>query len=207
MESKQRLTFDSLEVNDAQSHELLNLNDNKLVNEKYWINEAFSPILFKRVKRFCVDEQEIKNEFNLWHKELGDMLYCKEKQKFTLEKLPKNTQITEINNFLKLHPLLTKNDEKQLELAKRKVNDKYFKYSVMNTCIGFLVIMTYVRRAAKKDKLALSVVMRKNYFLTISLFLLSFIFLDLRFKLNKPFYYIGALKELGLGDKYFKHYL
>ena len=60
-------------------------------------------------------------------------------------------------------------DLKNINLIKKEISDRYFRNSVFNTVCGIFVISAFSRRQSMREKKPLSVVIRRNYLMSISL--------------------------------------
>jgi hypothetical protein len=203
---KQKITFDNLTSNSTSTapsdQYLLKDGDTLLVNKEIWKKDEFSKSFFKRKNYFSSDENELKDEFNSWHKELGEKIFDKERKKFTKKFLMK-----ELNEYVKLHPNLTLKDEKKLELINKELKQEFFRYYFLNLFIGCSLSLFYLRYKSIQAKQPLRNVVRQYYFKIIFIFFLSNIWLDITFKLKKPQLMADKLNKKKMIDKYFIEYL
>jgi hypothetical protein len=181
MDKAKKVTFESLEKLEGES--IFPDDSLDLVNKDLWNKENFHYIFHQRRKQFTKDENLLKEEFNTWHKEMGTTYFNPEIKKFIIDLLPRKQKLKAANDiakFINYHPLLTLKDQKNLNLIKKELADKYFRNSVFNTICGTFVILTvnmknsYERKKAtfccRKEKLPIVnflIVLFHFYFLTI----------------------------------------
>jgi hypothetical protein len=208
MEKSQKVTFESLNNKDIEFY--LDNKGLELVNKYYWKNENFHLIYFSRKNHFSTDESELKDEYEKWHREIGTRYFNPEIKKFIVDLLPFRQRLraaNEIAKFINYHPLLTIKDQKNLNLIKKEISDKYFRNSVFNTFMGIMVILAFSRNQAASEKKPLALIIKKNYFLSISLLFISFLVLDYSFRLRKYKIFLDSLSEKNMTERYFANYL
>lgn len=203
-----KVTFESLEK--IESDAMFPDDSLDLVNHDLWKEENFHFIFHQRRNQFTKDENVLKEEFYKWHNEIGATYFNPQNKQYTIDLLPRKFKLKAANDiakFINYHPLLTRKDQKNLNLIKKELADKYLRNSVFNTICGTLVIVTVNRRIATKEKKPLSVVIKKNFLLSISLLFISFLFLDYNFRLTKYKFLVNSLNERKMTQKYFENYL
>jgi hypothetical protein len=208
MEKSQKVTFESLNNKDLEFY--LDNKGLELVNKYYWKNENFHLIYFSRKNHFSTDESELKDEYEKWHREIGTLYFNPDLKKFVVDILPFRQRLkaaNEIAKFVNYHPLLTIKDQKNLNLIKKEISDKYFRNSVFNTFMGIMVILAFSRNQAASEKKPLALIIKKNYFLSISLLFISFLVLDYSFRLRKYKIFLDSLSEKNMTERYFANYL
>ncbi len=184
--------------------------DQPLANEHFWKNENFTKIFYKRKNRFSSNDNEIKEEFLSWHKEIGNKHYNKTTGEFQLKNLnfpQTRLAYSEILHYINLHPLLTIKDKKILKIVKNEVNDKLKNFLMMNTLFAFGVSYSFIFFKARRDKIAVNKVAKENFIRVLFLFTISVIYIDLKFKLKKPYILVDKLCDSNFDEKYFKSYL
>lgn len=211
--NKNKITFESLSsstTNDIINEKVENNAELQLVNTTYWNNEIFRQIFFKKNKRFSNDELELKNEFNTWHKEQGFKYYNAFTKDFNFGDVPfKNKKYIykDIITYLKLHPNLTKLDEKRLETIQNEIQTKFKNALLTNSLMAIMFGISWCKYRSIKLRQTIHQVARANYFNFLFVSILSFIYVDSRFKLKKPDYLKEILKEKGFTTKYYQNYL
>lgn len=208
MEKNKKITFESLV--EKEKHEFNKNEDSDLITKKYWEHENFHNIFYARTNRFSKDENELKKEYDTWHKEMGRTYYSPVLHQFTIDDLSTKLKVKSSNDIIKYlnyHPLLTLKDKKNISLIKREIEDKYFRNSVINTCLGLFVIISICRRQAFKEKTNLAVVVKKHYFLAVSSLFMSFVIIDFGFRYRKYKFLVKSLYDKKMVDRYFENYL
>jgi hypothetical protein len=206
---KNKITFESIieqENNDLNK----NVSSDMPIKKNYWEHENFHNIFYTRTKRFSKDENELKKEYDTWHKEMGRAYYSPELHKFTIDDLTTKHKLKSSNDLIKYlnyHPLLTLKDKKNISLIKKEIEDKYFRNSFINTCLGLFVIISICRKQASKEKTNLAQVIKKHYFLAISSLFMSFVIIDFGFRYKKYKLLINSLYDKKMVDRYFDKYL
>jgi len=181
-----------------------NKNNNEdseiLVNSKgYYLSSEFQNIFFNRRKTFSGEPSELQKEYFIWHKELGNKIYNKSNKKFN-----SIYDFVKINNFLIAHPNLTVKDEKELLVFKNEINSKYNRLLVLNSCIGGLFFIMFLRRQRNSLK---NFVLTNKIRITFSV-MSSLVLFDILFRTNiKTKFLIENLEKKGLVIKYFNNYL
>jgi len=206
---KNKITFESIIEQERKNSETSE-NSDLLIKKNYWEHENFHNIFYTRTKRFSKDENELKKEYDTWHKEIGLTYYNPELHKFTIDDLATKLRLKSSNDIIKYlnyHPLLTLKDKKNISLIKKEIEDKYFRNSVINTCLGLFVIISICRRQAFKEKTNLAQVVKKHYFLAVSSLFMSFVIIDFGFRYKKHKFLIDSLYDKKMVDRYFDKYL
>ncbi len=208
MENKtHKVIFENLQEEDITKQSDKSL---ELVHPDFWKDEIFHNIYFQRTKKFTSDNNELKSEFLKWHKAIGLKYYNPELKKFMINYLPIKMRLSssgEILRYINMHPLLTFQDKKNLNIIKQEIFDKYLSCSISNTIFGIAIIYSFSNRQATKTKEPLAKVIRKHYVFSIAMMFLSFVILDAGFRYRKHNLITESLYQKNMVNKYFQNYL
>jgi len=195
------ITYESLTFNENQTTTF----EDSPINKNYWKSPEFQKVYFEQNKKFHLDDENLKSEFDKWHKELGRKLYDLETKKFKF--IPFKITSIDLTKFLQIHPLLDNKDKRNLELIRQELHNKYKRHIFLNLCVGITMMMTYIKIIGRRENRTVSTVVKKYYIPILFLFTISVIWVDSRFKIYKPKYMGEMLIKKGMDKKYFENYL
>ena len=187
------ITFEDLDKN------IIN-ETNELYNENFYKSNDFLELYYKKYNKLP-KEEERKEEYNKWHRDLGKNIYDVKNNKFI-----KNISLIEKIAFLRYHPLLTHKDMINLKVLKNNLEEKHKRSFLISYISGMVLFSIYINIKMGKGNLRKYVFSNKRkIFIFIILSVFSF---DIVYKLALKNEYVNQILEhKGMKKKYFDDYL
>jgi hypothetical protein len=170
----------------------------ELVNDNFHESRDFLELYYAFNKKFPQAESK-RSEYLKWHKNFG-------KEIFDNNKFEKSKSVKDKLTFLKVHPLLTMKDNKNLSLIRANLVNHQRKMFLLEFFGGICIFLGYVRYRYGVGK-------TREYFIKnrVRLFFLTVInvfLFDILYSLTMKNRYIEKIiEEKGMKKKYFDDYL
>lgn len=131
----------SLTYDDILQQKKIDVSVDDLVNKNIWNEKFFEKILYEKLKENHIEDKNLlKEKYISWHKGLLESIINPETKNF------ENTNFTNALKVLNIHPCLTRKDKKNLDLIKSQIKDSYRKQYLLNSFLGFSIIIYVIRR-------------------------------------------------------------